>query len=510
MPYRLFSSLKTSVYILILMSLLFLIGTIFPQGEKLESYIKAGGKYAPLVRALDFLDVFMSPLFIFTTVFLIVNLAVCLYDRMKMFLKIKRKPMDFEGLKGHPKVMVFKTPLNPPLRGELKGGVEDRLRKIGFRLKAEAQDADHPAVKIYEKGLQYWWLSWFYHVGIILAIIGFFLTALFAFEKDVVLYPDKPGKISLYSKETRWNKFLLERGKKLPGERKDDEYTLTLKEFNTEYYQGLKVDYPKDKLQRLAIGAGLQKIEPSKKGFSYMPKMWITKLDVKTPEGDVLDGELKINKPFRTGALTLYQMGYEQKVKLAVSKKTTPPQVPLVKGGNTPLIPLDRGELSPPLEKGGERGFFEENIEAEAHVPFQVKDVTGQFVFDSLKLGTLYRKDGTTEKIAPVTTLYYIPEGKPSEKESLGELKLGERLEAKGVGFEFRDYTEGSALSYRKDPGVWLVGFACLFVFLGLFVRSLGAWYRIQYAVEGDTAYVLISTRGILADKDRIINKLLE
>jgi hypothetical protein len=74
--------------------------------------------------------------------------------------------------------------------------------------------------------------------------------------------------------------------------------------------------------------------------------------------------------------------------------------------------------------------------------------------------------------------------------------------------FEFKDYKEGSYLSYRKDPGVWLVGIASLFVFLGLMVRSLGAWYRIQYAVENKVAYVLISTRGILADKDRIIWKL--
>jgi hypothetical protein len=52
------------------------------------------------------------------------------------------------------------------------------------------------------------------------------------------------------------------------------------------------------------------------------------------------------------------------------------------------------------------------------------------------------------------------------------------------------------------------VGFACLFIFLGLIVRSLGAWYRIQYALDGNTAYVLISTRGILADRDRIVGKL--
>ena len=53
MLYRYLSSLKTSVYILVLMGIIFLIGTIFPQGENIEDYISAGGKYIAVVRALE-------------------------------------------------------------------------------------------------------------------------------------------------------------------------------------------------------------------------------------------------------------------------------------------------------------------------------------------------------------------------------------------------------------------------------------------------------------------------
>jgi len=472
MLYRLFSSLKTSVFILSFMCLIFLIGTIFPQGSNIDDYVNAGGKYVALVKALNLLDIFVSPVFIFVTGILLINLAVCLYDRFKLFLKSKRSPMDFEKLKSHPNVVTFEE--NPPISPLSKGGeggfdIEGRLKKISFKLKAETQDGRYPAVKIFEKGLQYWWLSWFYHVGIILAISGFFLTTLFAFEKDVILYRNRNETISLYSKETRWNKFLENLGVKLLREQKEDEYVLTLKEFRTESYQGLRIDYPEDKIERLALGIGVKKLEPSKKGFSYMPKMWLTRLNVKKPDGEVLAAELWVNKPFRTGGLTLYQMGYEQKIKLGV-----------------------HGEI----------------IDVEVRVPFQVKDIKGKFVLGPLKLGTLFKKDGTTGKIIPVTTVYYMPDENSSKKEELGEFRLGESLNVKGVVFEFRDYEEGSYLSYRKDPGVLLVGLACLFVFVGLFVRSLGAWYRVQYAVEDKTSYVLLSTRGILADKDRIIRKL--
>ncbi len=458
MLYKLFSSLKTSVYILAFMSLIFLIGTIFPQGENIDDYIEAGGKYVAVVRALDFLDIFMSPLFLAVTFVLVVNLSICLYDRFRIFIRVKRKVIDFERLRNNPGVLSFD-----------KADFEKSLKKIGFTFKIQTRDAVNPGVKVYEKGLQYWWLSWFYHVGIILAILGFFMTALFAFEKDVLLFPGKPETISLYSKETRWNGLLEKFGYEVPEEKKGDDYVLTLEEFITEYYQGLKIDYPKGQLDRLAIGIGVKKLEPSKKGFSFMPKMWLTKFNVKKPDGKMLYAKLWVNRPFRTGYLTLYQMGYEQRVEL-----------------------LANGRV----------------IDAEARVPFEVDDAEGKFVLGSLKVGTLFKKDGTTEKIDPVTTLYHIPAEDPAARDELGEIRLGGKLDAKGINFEFRDYKEGSYLSYRKDPGVWLVGLASLFVFLGLTVRSLGAWYRIQYAVENKLAYVLISSRGILADKDRIIKKL--
>jgi len=107
MLYRFLSSLKTSVYVLVFLCILFLIGTIFPQGENIDDYIEAGGKYITIVRALDFLDIFMSPLFIAATFLLLINLALCLYDRLKIYLKIKRRPMDFQALKQHAKVITF-------------------------------------------------------------------------------------------------------------------------------------------------------------------------------------------------------------------------------------------------------------------------------------------------------------------------------------------------------------------------------------------------------------------
>lgn len=126
----------------------------------------------------------------------------------------------------------------------------------------------------------------------------------------------------------------------------------------------------------------------------------------------------------------------------------------------------------------------------------------------TVRTGTLFKKDGTEEQISPQAILYYIPEDTAMPKEELGQLILDRPLEAKQAVFTLTGLVEGSYLSYRKDPGVWVVGIACLFVFVGLVLRSLGGFYRVQCAFEKKVAYVLISSRGILADGDRIIRKL--
>ncbi|MBI5407828.1 MAG: PD40 domain-containing protein [Nitrospirae bacterium] len=45
---------------------------------------------------------------------------------------------------------------------------------------------------------------------------------------------------------------------------------------------------------------------------------------------------------------------------LEKADENNPPSPPFSKGGDTPLTPLDRGELTPPLEKGDEGGFSEQ------------------------------------------------------------------------------------------------------------------------------------------------------
>jgi len=454
MVYRVFSSLKTSVIILGGMCIFYLLGTIFPQGVGYEEYAQKGGRFLPLVKTLGLLDIFISPGFIFLSGLLAINLLVCIYDRFRVFLR-RPKFLPYEAF--------FKNQSLNSLGTQDIEKVINTLKKMGFREIISEKD-----IYVFQKGIPYWWLSWIYHIGMVIAIVGFILTAIFSFENEVVLHKGKEEKISLYSPDTRWNKFLSSLGKEVPKEKKQKEYYLNLKDFKAEYYQSLKLDYPKEKLSRLAFGLGLRAdSKPSKP--TLMPKLWLSKFELKTPEGKVLDAEVEVNKPFRAEGVTLYQMGYEQSLTLRVDGK---------------------------------------QLIVNTMEPFEIKGIDGEFKTSSLKSGKVYKKDGTIDEIEPYFELFFTPKG--GKRESLGELKLNGSLSIKGKKIYFSGFDEASVLSYRVDPGVSLLEISIWLVFIGLFLRSMGRYYKVQIGIRDREVFFTIATRGLFADRQSLIERLRE
>jgi|Deesub1362B_J571_1020462.scaffolds.fasta_scaffold00080_30 hypothetical protein len=450
--YKTLSSLKTSLWILGAMSICYILGTIFPQGVDLDSYVKAGGRYIWLVKQLNLLNIFISPLFIFLTLLLCLNLLVCILTRLVKF----RKRSEIVPLQ----TASDQKMLIPIPEGLSLEGLQDKLNNAKFKL-IEAEDTQY----VYGKGLPFWWLSWIYHLGMIMAIAGFFITALTAHEGELTLWKDKEIEFSLYDPNTRLNRFLKRIGLSVGEERKDKAYKIKLKEFRTEYYQTLDFEYPESPLSRLAIGLGFSKIKPSEhKGLS--PKMWYTSFVLTTPEGKTIEASTMVNHPFRTDGLTLYQMGYEQRISLRVENK---------------------------------------EIEIEIFKPFKIKGLEGRFLARTVKHGKVLKKNGKTEELEPQFILYQIQNGK---KKKLANLIMGKETEVLGKRLLFIDFEEASVLSYRVDKGVPLIGIATLLVFVGLVMRTYGNFYRVRiYNIKGKL-FLSVSTRGLLADRKKVLKKL--
>ncbi len=436
------------------MTLCYILGTIFPQGTGFEEYSRAGGRYLSLVKGLSLLEIFTSPLFLALSLLLCLNLFICIFERLRK-LRTRRELLNYNALIKNPGIVDIGPAKKFP-------EIEMVLTDMGLRM----IDADERQY-VFGKGAPYWWLSWIYHLGIIVAIAGFLLTALTAHEHILTLWPGKTEKLSLYSPETRLNRYKKLLDYKVPDEIPGREFSVTLKKFSTEYYQSLRFDYPGDWISRLSMGLGWKSIKPAREtGLS--PKMWKTEFTIRTPDGRTIDAEAWVNHPFRFRGLTLYQMGYDQRMTLEVEGK---------------------------------------KMGVEVFQPFEAPGIEGKFIARTVKHGRVHRKDGSVDTIKPRFDLLYQPPGR-KKKEPLGTVYLEVPTGIKGKVFTFRNLREASVLSYRIDLGVPVIAVSTLLVFLGLVFRSYGYWYRVRIVQKDSRLLMAVSTRGLLANKEKVFKRL--
>ncbi|MBI5902780.1 MAG: cytochrome c biogenesis protein ResB [Deltaproteobacteria bacterium] len=450
------SSIKTSVYILGALALLYMVGTIFPQGGDIGEYAKAGGKYVSLVRFLDLLDFFSSPVFLLTAFLLLLNLAVCTYMRYAPLFAKRVFPKTFDPTHS------FKlTHDYPEALIEVRRVLHE---KLGFRLVSK----DNEWI-VMEKGLSSRWLTWLYHAGIVLCFFGLILSYLFAFEGEMTLKPRAPlivappttGRLaSLYQKTAGPAGF-----------------SLYLDDFSTEYIQHPSLDYPKDNISRLSIGLGWKGPEYSMKNDPMTPKDWRSRLRVVKDGSTVTAKTIEVNDPLRYGGYTFYQAGYEQTLRIMVD-------------------------------------FNPIALETKADGELIVPGLDTTLRFGTVRTGTLYRLDGTVDKILPFTTVKAVLKTPVNGKktEDLGKLDLGGSIIVDNRRISLADYEESSVLSYRYDPGVAVLWWGGAFVLITMCLRFYGRSYMVAYAVDESAGIICLNlhivSKGLMADTEKLAERI--
>lgn len=456
--YKKLSSVRTSIYLLGLMALFYVVGTIFPQGEELGEYIKAGGKLVPLVRLLGLLDLFSSPLFVVLALIFLLNLIICSYERYRS-LKAKRVfPDTFEP--------THSFALTHDL-AEARIEVRRALREdLGFKLLSK----EIPWT-VMERGVPYRWLTWLYHAGIIVCFAGFLTTYLFAFEDSVTLKPDKPQTITPEAGG---------RLKKLFGSKiRPTEFQLLQEEFSTEYVQSPNLNYPDDKISRLAVGLGWKGPAYELKEDSLAVKGWKAKVRVVNGKKNLLNKTVEVNDPLRYGGYTFYLVDYEQNVKVRV--------------GDNPIL-----------------------LEGKADEELIVPGIEAPLKFEKLKTGVVYRLDNAIENLKPYTVVKRVSKTKGQKEggkeEELGKMEVGGSIEIDGRRITFVDFDEAPVLNYRYDPGVPPLWFGGIFVLALMCGRFYGGWCMIAYEIEEKKSIVYlnlyISTKGLGADGEKVAKKI--
>ena len=469
--YKRFASLKTSCIFLGILIGFYIIGTIFPQGAGLDDYIKSGGGFTSFVIFFDLLSIFNTPGFLIVVSLLSINLTICAFE-IFLILRSQRKTVS-EGLQFTPQ---FTFPLDIIQQLEDTGEIVKEIfkKEMGFTEKTFTCPEINPrlflsGINIMEKGWSYRWLTWGYHLAILFCFFGFFMTYIFAFEDGITLYPGEAATIKPAA-TNRWNKSWGNKPQEL-------DFKLMLDEFITEYNQFPKLDYPADKLSRLAIAMGWKDPKYLLKDESYSPKDWKSRLKVIKGKQVVLEKTIEVNDPLSYQGITFYQAAYKQMLK----------------------IQIDDSPIS-----------FETETEKELIIP----GIDGMLKFGELITGTLFKKDGGTEKIKTFTEAALIRKDKSGtiETEKLGKLEHDGNLYIDDKRISLKEFKEASVLSYRYDPGAAILWWSGVTLLIAMALRVFGAWYRIIYRLEEKDGMphllLKIKTRGLMADEERLIKRL--
>jgi cytochrome c biogenesis protein ResB len=496
--------LRLAVWLLIVMAVTMIVGSIFPQGYEAETYISSWGetRYAVFSR-LGLLNLFHTKFFKLLGIILLLNLIVCSIVRLS-------------GRRG---AGASRTAAPQNARPIAMGGDSDSaisravraLTERGYYVARAAGGMISARRGPWPEGV-----SLLYHLAMAIAIIGFLVSALHSYEGDVTLYPHEPVVVKTGSLDTGWKGFRyalaswnsfgwhpFEAALPETTEWEGQQVTLTLNKFITHWELYQDKYYPRDWMSDVSVDV---------KGHG--PEVfWPSRL-------------IEVNRPLRAGGLTFYQMAYEQEFDVVVWE------------GDTEI----------------------ERVRANAYVPFTLESIEGMFFPGTLRVGTLYQKYMPTEPVVPhvplkwqaptppveetvveaaepvqadsamvltaaqaesmgmaladVDSVVAPPPPPPPERVELGDLSADVPLEVEGYTLTLQDPYEGSVLTYRHDPGVPLLYIAITAFMLGLAIRTYWPSYRVSLWIDdedgGAVGRLLFRATGILGEPEAAEDEIVE
>jgi cytochrome c biogenesis protein ResB len=441
------TKLRLTVWLLIAMGVTMVVGSVFPQGYDAATYIESWGeaKHAVLAR-WGLLNLFHTKFFLILAAILFANLIACSVVR---WLGRSGAGLAADQAPAHARPIAF-----PP------GG--DAARRAAAVLTARGYkvlSASGPVVTA-RRGPWPEGVSLLYHLALALAIVGFILSALFAFDGEVTIAPGETVSVTTASSKTGAN-VLAEKlatwsvGEWRPfsgapadtttwGNRK---VTLTLNEFITEWeiYKG-----------------------------KYYNKDWLSDLSVTGESGPTRRTLVEVNRPLRIGGLTFYQAAFDQWFDIVVRRD----------------------------------GVEIERAEGQAYTPFTLESVSGMFFPGALRVGTLFEKYRGSSPIVPHVTLKWQAPDAPEDAKPVEIENLWARdgLVREGLALTLENPREATILSYRHDPGVPLLYIAIVAFMIGLAVRTYWPSYRVNLWIEqgpaGATGRLLFRATGLLGEPE--------
>lgn len=180
--YNFFSSVRLAIFLLLVLAVTSIIGTVIEQQQNPDAYLREYGELTYRVfKFLGFTDAYHSWWYVLLLLLLAVNLTVCSIRRLPKIWMVAKKPRKTlpEG---------YEKTLKVVHRITLLGNVEDIKNTVlhalkGIRYKSEVSGQTPEEVHIFaDKNVFARFGVYIVHLGILIVLIGGFVTAIFGFR----------------------------------------------------------------------------------------------------------------------------------------------------------------------------------------------------------------------------------------------------------------------------------------------------------------------------------------
>lgn len=268
---KFFSSIKVSIFLLVIIILATTLGTLIPQGRSAEAYTEKYGNWAPFLIKSGITRLYQSPWYLFLLILFSINITVCSLTRIKKKFIQAFKPQIMTEEKKLETLSLKKSFTHPQSVPQAEKRLKEILSSKGYKVQGQSTQGRHfiLARKRY-LGL---FGSDIVHLGILIVIMGGFITGAAGFRENVAL--------------------AAEETKSVPGA----DFSLKLNRFETYYYKDGSV------------------------------KDWKSTLSVIKNSQNLLTKTIEVNHPLSFKGFVFYQSGYgwdwrNPEVELVVERKT--------------------------------------------------------------------------------------------------------------------------------------------------------------------------------------------
>ena len=471
--WKLFSSVKLAVVLLIILAMVSVIGTVIQQNQAPEDYLKEYSRTTvELFEGLGFFDLYHTWWFVLLLLLFTANLTICTLERFPGVWKVVRaplKPLAEDGFKALP----FRRELT------VKGGVEKAevaaLKALGAHRFSHLVSKEQGATAIASQKGAYSRLGYIMtHISIILIFVGALIGAFFGFKGFLNLPEGEATGVVYLRNEPLWDKIMSGLGVSKSPVIHDPRvgvpamplgFYLALEDFEVDYYtnNGRPTGMPSEFWSQLSVYDQAQQ--------------------------KVLDKRIRVNDPLTFHGITFYQSSYgtlpggqQGAVKLVIRPKNAaaPGETVLVKPGESVYVKsIDR------------------TIKVLGVAPFGMRDpMTGR---------VQYFQSRNEEFINPTVDIEVYRGNKPIYQAQLMKVDSGEAAMPENYVIAYGDFwgARYTGLQVNKDPGVWVVYTGFIMLCVGPLIAFFGShrkvWVRI--ADRKGQAVVLL---GGSANRNRI------